>query len=93
VVIQTLIEESIFVYEYTNQMSILVNSLHIGLFAPALLMLAWYPKWNGMIVQMVLALTALAVLWYHGKKALVSYGWVSWFHVLVVAPLLLLLAW
>lgn len=74
-------------------MTILINSLHIGLFAPALLLLAWYPKWNTTMARSLLALVALAVVWYHGKKAVASHGWVSWFHVAVVAPLLFLLAW
>ena len=44
-------------------------------------------------MQLLFAVMAVGVLFYHGRKAVATGWWVSWFHALIVAPILGLLAW
>lgn len=74
-------------------MSKLINLLHIGLFAPGLLLIANYPTWNHTWVRLLLLAMSVMVFLYHGSKAIRSHHWVSWFHTLVVAPVLLTLSY
>jgi hypothetical protein len=74
-------------------MSKVINLLHILLFAPGLLFIANYPAWNTTLVRFVLLAMAVMVFLYHGAKAVRNHHWVSWFHTLVVAPLLLALSY
>lgn len=68
-------------------MSKIINVLHILLFAPALLFIATNPSWNTTLMQWTLIALSMMVFLYHVTKQ----RWVSWFHVIVVAPLLLTL--
>jgi len=71
----------------------MINLLHILLFAPALLFIANYPTWNTSVSRLVLLAVSCMVFLYHGSKAIRHSHWVSWFHVLIVAPLLFSLSY
>ena len=68
-------------------MTKLINLLHIVLFAPALFFIASNPSWNISIIAWSLIALSIGVFSHH----ITHNHWVSWFHVLVVAPLLLTL--
>ena len=48
---------------------------------------------GGNLVRGGLGLMAVGILMYHGMKAMKTNWWVSWLHVVVVAPLLAYMAW
>jgi hypothetical protein len=70
-----------------------INLIHIFIFAPLLLLLANNPSIMTNIPRIILAVIALGVLLYHGSKALKTNNWVYWLHSLVIAPLLIWIAW
>lgn len=45
------------------------------------------------LVRAGLGLMAVGLLLHHGAKAFKHNGWVSWLHVLAIAPLLAYMAW
>ena len=74
-------------------MSSIINLAHIFVFAPLLIVLANYPEFNTISVQWILLITAIGMGLYHGLKAWRTHHWVNIFHVLVVAPFLILLSY
>jgi sensor histidine kinase regulating citrate/malate metabolism len=74
-------------------MNYLINLIHIFIFAPLLL---WVSRDHSIltdIVRVVVGVVSVGVFYHHFNNARTSNSWISWFHVIVVAPLLALIAW
>jgi len=70
-----------------------INWIHIFVFAPLLIWISRDHSILSNVVRVVIGIVAAGVFYHHFNKARASNSWVSWFHVLVVAPLLALIAW
>jgi len=70
-----------------------INWIHILVFAPLLIWISRNHSVLSNVVRVVIAIVAAGVFYYHFNKARATNSWISWFHVLVVAPLLGLIAW
>ena len=69
-----------------------INLLHIFVFAPLLIWIAYHTNRLTPAFRMTIAVVASGVGAYHLQKALASNHWVNWVHVGIVVPLLLWIA-